>query len=138
MRENLTCGWMRRGWTPVLYSSRLSPDFNRGQRVHLKKFLRQQPPESNIHCSYERPLNNRIFSSFYIDPVLRKIESNELIVYDVELSEFINRKLIRMKAVTKEKPLGEKQIEEAYATIKAANISDPALRAEHIQSINRK
>ncbi|WP_410513541.1 nuclease-related domain-containing protein [Paenibacillus sp. BR2-3] len=75
---------------------------------------------------------------FSIDPALRKIESNELVVYDVELSEFINRKLIRMKAVTKEKPLGEKQIEEAYATIKAANISDPALRAEHIQSINRK
>ncbi|HEY0827268.1 MAG TPA: hypothetical protein VGE40_04175 [Bacilli bacterium] len=39
---------------------------------------------------------------FSIDPELRKIQSNDLVVYDVELSEFISRKLIRLKTESPE------------------------------------
>ncbi|MEK4324637.1 nuclease-related domain-containing protein [Paenibacillus sp. FSL R7-0312] len=35
-----------------------------------------------------------------INPELRKIQSNELVIYDVELSEFISRKLLRLKLET--------------------------------------
>jgi hypothetical protein len=70
---------------------------------------------------------------FSIDPELRKIESDELIVYDVELSEFISRKMNRIKATTAASPLTSEEIEAVYQTIAKANIIDPALRSLHIK-----
>ncbi len=35
---------------------------------------------------------------FGIDPELCNIQSDELVIYDVELSEFIDRQLLRIKA----------------------------------------
>jgi hypothetical protein len=75
---------------------------------------------------------------FSIDPSLRKIESNELIVYDVELSEFISRKILRMKAVLKEPILQDSEVINLFNMIQEANIIDPALRAEHVEKIKRK
>jgi hypothetical protein len=46
---------------------------------------------------------------FSIDPELRKISSNELIVYDVELTEFIGRKLNRL-AVENPEPFLSKRV----------------------------
>jgi hypothetical protein len=68
---------------------------------------------------------------FSIDPELRKIHSNDLIVYDVELSEFIQRKLLRFKAESPEPTLGESQINRIYELIQNANITDPTVRNEH-------
>ncbi|NHN34860.1 nuclease-related domain-containing protein [Paenibacillus agricola] len=75
---------------------------------------------------------------FSIDPSLRNIESNELIVYDVELSEFISRKILRMKAVLKKSILQDSDVMNLFNMIKKANITDPALRAEHVEKIKRK
>jgi hypothetical protein len=75
---------------------------------------------------------------FSIDPGLRKIESNELIVYDVELSEFISRKILRMKAILKEPILQDPDVMNLFNMIQEANITDPALRAEHVEKIKRK
>jgi hypothetical protein len=75
---------------------------------------------------------------FSIDPSLRNIESNELIVYDVELSEFISRKILRMKAVLKEPILQDSEVMNLFNMIQEANIIDPALRAEHVEKIKRK
>ncbi|HZG88053.1 nuclease-related domain-containing protein [Paenibacillus sp.] len=69
---------------------------------------------------------------FSIDPALRKIESDELVVYDVELSEFIQRKLLRQKAIHAEPLLSDAQILHIHQALIEANVTDPALRREHV------
>lgn len=51
---------------------------------------------------------------FSIDPELRKIESDELVVYDVELSGFIQRKLVRLKMIKGAPLLTNEQISDIY------------------------
>ncbi|QYR20977.1 NERD domain-containing protein [Paenibacillus sp. sptzw28] len=70
---------------------------------------------------------------FSIDPELRKIASDELIVYDTELSEFINRKISRIRAMSDKPLLTEPEINQIYDAVQSANITDAALRAEHNQ-----
>ncbi|GGA26099.1 nuclease-related domain-containing protein [Paenibacillus physcomitrellae] len=72
---------------------------------------------------------------FSIDPELRKIHSDELIVYDTELSEFISRKLIRLKTEKPEPLFNPETIQKIYDELKQANITDPAIRQQHIDSI---
>lgn len=73
---------------------------------------------------------------FSIDPELRKIQSDELIVYDVELSEFISRKLLRLKTENSEPLFSKEQIESIYDQLSQANIVDPKVRNIHIEKIN--
>jgi len=75
---------------------------------------------------------------FSIDPELRKIESNELIVYDTELSEFINRKINRIKATSDKSLLTETEVQNIYEIIQSSNITDPALRSEHVAKIKKE
>ncbi|KRF39888.1 nuclease-related domain-containing protein [Paenibacillus sp. Soil787] len=70
---------------------------------------------------------------FSVDPELRKIHSNDLIVYDVELTEFIQRKLLRFKAESPEPKHNEIAINRIYEIIQKANIVDPIIRNEHIE-----
>lgn len=74
---------------------------------------------------------------FSVDPELRKINSDELIVYDVELSEFIQRKITRMKTEHPTPLLTETEINLIYEKIAKANITDPNVRAEHIEKIKK-
>ncbi len=74
---------------------------------------------------------------FAIDPELRKIESNELILYDVELSEFITRKLNRLRATLGEPALSTNDIALIYQSLQEANITDPAARAAHVAAIKK-
>lgn len=69
---------------------------------------------------------------FSVDPELRKIQSDELIVYDVELSEYIQRKMNRIQAERKESDLAESDIQRIYQLMIEANITDPKIRAEHV------
>lgn len=69
---------------------------------------------------------------FSVDPELRKIQSDELIVYDVELSEYIQRKMNRIQAEKTEPVLTESDIQKIYQTLKEANITDPKIRADHV------
>jgi hypothetical protein len=75
---------------------------------------------------------------FSIDPELRKISSNELIVYDVELSEFIGRKLIRLAAENPEPFLSNEDINHIYNLLVKANIVDPKIRVEHVEKASGK
>jgi hypothetical protein len=75
---------------------------------------------------------------FSIDPVLRKIESNELIVYDTELSEFINRKINRVKATSEKQKLTNDEVQKIYEMVLTANITDGGKRAEHISKIKKQ
>ncbi|MEK3796029.1 nuclease-related domain-containing protein [Paenibacillus sp. FSL R7-0204] len=72
---------------------------------------------------------------FSIDPELRKILSDELVVYDVELSEFISRKLISLKAETSEPPISAGQIQTIYDHLVQANITDVEIHKLHVQRI---
>jgi len=69
---------------------------------------------------------------FSIDPELRQISSNELIIYDTELTEFIRRKLIRLSAENPEPFLKNEDIIHIYNLLVKANIMDPKIRVEHV------
>jgi hypothetical protein len=75
---------------------------------------------------------------FSIDPELRKIESNELIVYDTELSEFINRKINRILATSEKALLTKAEVQNMYELIQSSNITDPTTRAEHVAKIKKE
>ncbi|WP_100408115.1 nuclease-related domain-containing protein [Bacillus solitudinis] len=74
--------------------------------------------------------------TFKIDDIeLRKISSNEIIVYDIELSDFIHRKLSVMKLQHKEPLLSEKEINSIYNVISDANIIDIVVREKHVTKL---
>lgn len=75
---------------------------------------------------------------FSIDPELRKIYSDELVVYDVELSEFISRKLISLKTGNPEPPISAAQIQTIYDHLVKANITDAEIRKLHIDIIKKR
>jgi len=73
--------------------------------------------------------------TFSVDPELRKIGSNDLIVYDIELTEFIQRKINRLRELNKEHRFTAEQIESMYASLLRENITDAKARAAHIEGI---
>lgn len=70
---------------------------------------------------------------FSIDPSLRKIDSDELVIYDLELSEYVTRKMNRLKVALKEPVLSPNKVEEIYHAIQSKNITDPAIRTQHVE-----
>lgn len=74
---------------------------------------------------------------FSVDPELRKIASNDLIVYDIELTEFIERKINIIKITEKEIKFTSKQIDEMFFTLQQANITDPTIRKAHTEALKQ-
>ena len=77
-------------------------------------------------------------ATFSVDPELRKIASNDLIVYDIELTEFIERKINYIKMTEKKITFTHEQINEMYLALKQANITDTAIRKRHTDTLKRK
>ncbi|MDP4097354.1 NERD domain-containing protein [Paenibacillus sp. P96] len=75
---------------------------------------------------------------FSVDPELRQISSDELIVYDVELSEYIQRKLNRLQEQEESPVYSAAEIHSIYDVLLKANITDPAVRALHIEKAGSK
>ncbi|MHA6533706.1 nuclease-related domain-containing protein [Paenibacillus sp. BAC0078] len=75
---------------------------------------------------------------FSIDPELRKIQSDELVIYDVELSEFISRKLLRLKAETPKPSISPAQTQAIYEHLLQANITDSEIRKLHVNKIKNR
>lgn len=73
--------------------------------------------------------------TFKIDEELRKIQSNELVIYDIELTEFINRKVAINKLIHKEPLLSDQDIDLIYNTLTEANITDPTIRKQHVEML---
>ncbi|MGG3802520.1 nuclease-related domain-containing protein [Metabacillus fastidiosus] len=71
--------------------------------------------------------------TFKIDLELRNIQSNELIVYDIELSEFISRKLNVLKLQNESSVYSNIEIEQMYQQIEQTNIVDTKIRERHVQ-----
>ncbi|WP_112180418.1 MULTISPECIES: nuclease-related domain-containing protein [Paraliobacillus] len=73
--------------------------------------------------------------TFKVGLELRKITSNNLIVYDIELSEFIYRK-VNVQKITHKKPLlTDEQIDRIYQSLLDVNITDQSIRAQHNEAI---
>lgn len=76
--------------------------------------------------------------TFKIEEELRKINSNELVIYDVELTQFINRKVAVLKLQYKKPIFLKNEIETIYNSLLNANITDAAIRKQHIDIIKEK
>ncbi|WP_449537791.1 nuclease-related domain-containing protein [Ferdinandcohnia sp. Marseille-Q9671] len=76
--------------------------------------------------------------TFKIEESLRKIKSDELVIYDVELSEFINRKIAVLKLQYSKPLLSIEDIEKIYNTLSKANILDETLRIQHVERIQKR
>lgn len=53
-------------------------------------------------------------------------------MYDVELSEYIQRKMNRIQAEKTDPDLTESDIQKIYQSLQEANITDPKIRDEHV------
>ncbi|WP_208592340.1 nuclease-related domain-containing protein [Gracilibacillus suaedae] len=69
------------------------------------------------------------------DMDLRKITSNELLVYDVELSDYISRKVAINKHQNVEPFLTEDEVLQIFDQINNVNITDPTLRKQHVETL---
>lgn len=66
---------------------------------------------------------------------IRHISSDEMVIYDLYLSETINRKVSIAKLQNNRLLYGDEDIEDIHKAISAANITDPMKRQEHNQRI---
>lgn len=73
--------------------------------------------------------------TFKVESELRKIHSNELIVYDTELFDFITRKINVLRLQLKEPVFTEEKIHQMFATLTKNNITDKNIRDQHIKNI---
>ncbi|MDI7740565.1 nuclease-related domain-containing protein [Lysinibacillus fusiformis] len=73
--------------------------------------------------------------TFKVNEELRKIQSNDLIVYDTELSEFITRKINVLKLQQPEPILSKNDIQDIYNKLNIANISDLQIRDMHVDKV---
>jgi hypothetical protein len=100
---------------------------------HVKALQSVLPDYSSVQ--YISMISFTMRARFSIDPELRKIESDELVVYDVELSEYIGRKINRIKLTSSQQPLSSDQIRTIYEKILEFNITDPNIRTMHVKGI---
>lgn len=77
-------------------------------------------------------------STFKVNVELRKIQSNDLIVYDTELSEFITRKLSVLQLQHQSPIFSDVNILNMYTKIEETNISDQDIRKKHIEMLQMK
>ncbi|MDQ0154244.1 nuclease-related domain-containing protein [Robertmurraya andreesenii] len=75
--------------------------------------------------------------TFKVDAELRKIQSNELIVYDTELSEFINRKQNVLRLQSNAPIFTEDMLQSMSKVLNENNITDEAIRENHIKEIRK-
>lgn len=76
--------------------------------------------------------------TFKVNEELRKIQSDELIVYDIELTEFISRKLNVIKIQNPVEVFSSDEIMRMYDHLHSNNITDKDIRNMHIQAFNVK
>lgn len=73
--------------------------------------------------------------TFKVDLELRKIASNDLIVYDIEFTEFLTRKLAILKMQLEKAPLSDAEVEGIYSRLNEANILDQKIRELHVSEL---
>lgn len=76
--------------------------------------------------------------TFKVNDELRKIQSNDLIVYDIELSEYITRKINVLKIQNSKPIYTSGELQYLYNRLKDANISDSQIRDKHVEKLKEK
>ncbi|MBH9967926.1 nuclease-related domain-containing protein [[Bacillus] enclensis] len=99
---------------------------NYGHIAALKKLI-----DETYHPLFISMVSFTKRCTFKVGLEYRKVASNELIVYDIELSEFIHRKISVLKLQHKEPLLSETDISTIHHTFNQANITDLSIREEH-------
>lgn len=72
-------------------------------------------------------------STFKVNVELSNIKSNDLIAYDIELQEFLNRKINVLKLQRKWEIYTEQEILNMYNRLNEANITDSEIREKHVE-----
>lgn len=98
---------------------------------HIKAVEQQLANLQNV--KYISMISFTMRCRFSIDPELRKISSDELIVYDVELTEFILRKLARLKVESPSPRFTDDEVRAIKERLDSINITDHAVRAQHVE-----
>ena len=75
--------------------------------------------------------------ALYIDQELRNIEANELVVYDIKLTDIIDTKLRKLSLSKSSPPLSQASVERIVEIISMKNITDPQIRVEHVNRITK-
>ncbi|AZV42014.1 NERD nuclease [Peribacillus asahii] len=76
--------------------------------------------------------------TFKVNEELRKIQSNDLIVYDTELSEYITRKLNVLKLQKQSLTFSDDDILHMYNALEKNNITDEGIRKKHVELLKGK
>ncbi|WP_057763322.1 nuclease-related domain-containing protein [Cytobacillus praedii] len=73
--------------------------------------------------------------TFKMNEELRKIQSNDLIVYDTELSEFINRKISVLKLLYQKPIYSNDEMQDMYNKLMSMNITDSKIKDLHVERL---
>ncbi|CDO02946.1 Nuclease-related domain protein [Oceanobacillus picturae] len=106
---------------------------NYGHIEALKKYVDEQ-----YHNKFFSIVSFTKRCTLKIDSELRDIHSDELVIYDLYLSESIQRKVSINKLKFKEALLTEQDQSAVYKEFTEANITDPKIREMHTTRINEK
>lgn len=106
---------------------------NYGHIQALKNILNQ-----NYHHLFISMISFTKRCTFKMDDLeLRKISSNDLIIYDVELYDYIQRKASVLKLQHKEPLLNENEVLSIYDAITSVNITNPSIREKHVRILKK-
>ncbi|MCW1837929.1 nuclease-related domain-containing protein [Bacillus xiamenensis] len=75
--------------------------------------------------------------TFKVDEELRKVTSNELVIYDIELTEFIQRKSANIRLQKPAPIYSESDRKRLFELLSQANITDDSLRKQHVEHIKQ-
>jgi len=124
-------GRKRKNWSVNGKFTMMNPFVqNYGHIEAIKNFINPQ-----YHNHFISMVSFTKRCTFKVETDLRDIKSSELLVYDVELTEFINRKVHVQKLIHKEPLLSEQDIASIYTILEKAHISDPAVLEKHKEAL---
>lgn len=127
-------GKNRKNWLVNGKFKMLSPIVqNYGHIAALKKYI-----DSKFHDKFISIVSFTKRCTLKIDLDLRDIHSDEMVIYDIFLTETIQRKVSIAKLKNKEPLLSEEDCLAIYHTFTQTNITDPVLRKKHNDSLKER
>lgn len=75
---------------------------------------------------------------FKVNQELRQMKSNDLIVYDTELSDFIARKCNVLKLTNPTPIFSDLVLKIMYNTLERVNVTSPEIRKLHVDELQNK
>ncbi|WP_445486470.1 nuclease-related domain-containing protein [Niallia sp. 03133] len=76
--------------------------------------------------------------TFKVNEELRKIQSNDLIVYDTELSDYIKRKCNVLRIENPRPIYSDDKIQFLFDQLKKANVTSQEVRVKHVEQLQKK